>query len=687
MLGLLNNFKIRNRLILALAFPLIGLIFFAGMVMMENFRNAGQLARLQGLAQIAPDISALVHELQKERGNSAGFIGSKGGSAFKARLTEQRRATNGVLRSFNAIMDGFEEGSFGDDFITRIDTAREQVALLDEKRRAVSKLEYSVPDMAKYYTGMIKKLLEIISDMAMLSTDAKITNAVSSYVNFLQAKERAGIERAMGAAGFGRGEFPAKVHQRFISLIGQQNAFLDSFEHSAMPAQVSFYRETVTGEIVEEVERLRAIAIGSVHGGELEGVTGPYWFDQITKKIDLLKTVEDRLSADLRNLALELKNEAENAFLLAKLEAVGLLLLTLIFATGAAVSITRPIANLTCCMGRLAEGDLEIEITSREQKDEIGDMSRAVEILRQNSLEARNLAVQRIEREKQVKEEKRVATLKMADELESSIMEVVSTVASASTELQASAESMSSAAGQTADQSQAVGQASDGASANVQVVASSTEQLSCSIGEISQQVSQSTQITQEAIQETENASSTVEGLADAAQKIGDVVNLIQDIAEQTNLLALNATIEAARAGDAGKGFAVVASEVKNLANQTAKATEDISQQIAGMQSATSETVSAITGVRDIIARIGDNASSIASAVEEQSSATQEISQSVSSVAQGTQEVSSTSLTMSEIASQTGSAATQVLSAAGELSNKSEYLSAEVDRFLAKLRAA
>lgn len=686
MLAFLNNFKIRNRLILALTFPVLGLVFFAGTVMLTEYRNASKLTGLQHLAQIAPDISALVHELQKERGNSAGFIGSKGGSAFKDRLTTQRQSTDVVLENFNSVMDGFAD-DFGEAFGKRIDQARTQVGLLDEKRAAVSNLNYSIPEMAKYYTGTIANLLDVIGDMAMLSTNAEITSAVTSYVSFLQAKERAGIERAMGAGGFGKGAFAPNIHQRFISLIGQQSAFLSDFERSATPEQTAFYRETVTGEAVEEVNRLRKIAIGSVHGGALEGITGPYWFDQITKKIELLKTVEDRLSADLRNLALELKNQAENNFILAKIEAVGLLVLTLIFATGAAASITRPIASLTRNMGRLAEGELDIQIATTVQKDEIGEMSRATEVLRENSVEARNLAVQRMEREKQVAEDKRAATLQMADDLENSILEVISTVASASTELQASAESMTAAAGQTADQSQAVGRASDGATANVQVVATSTEQLSDSIGEISQQVSQSTEITKAAIEETEKASATVEGLADAAQKIGDVVNMIQDIAEQTNLLALNATIEAARAGDAGKGFAVVASEVKNLANQTAKATEDISLQITGMQSATSETVGAITGVRDIISRIGENASAIATAVEEQSVATHEISQSVSSVAEGTQEVSSTSMAMSEIASQTGGAATQVLSAAGELSNKSEFLNAEIDRFLAKLRAA
>lgn len=350
-------------------------------------------------------------------------------------------------------------------------------------------------------------------------------------------------------------------------------------------------------------------------------------------------------------------------------------------------SIARPISNITGVMRRLAKGETGIEIPGVERSDELGAMAGAVQIFKDNAIEATRLADESAETRKQAEIEKRTATMKMADDLENSIKGVVEVVASTSTQLQSSAQSMTGTADQTVKQATAVGKASDCATQNIQMVASSAEQLSGSISEISQQVSQSTEITQQAITQTEGASTTVEGLAEAAQKIGDVVNLIQDIAEQTNLLALNATIEAARAGDAGKGFAVVASEVKVLANQTAKATEEISTQITSMQSATTETVEAITGVRDVISRIGENASAISSAVEEQNAATLEISRSVTEVAEGTQEVSAHSQTMSQAAESTGTAASQVLNSAGELSTQSDVLRNEVESFLGKLRSA
>ena len=204
MFGFLNNLKIRSRLALALLLPVLGLLAFAGLSVIQQSRTSSELGHLQELAQVAPDISALVHELQKERGNSAGFIASKGGAKFDERLTAQRKATDDVRARFNQIMDAFDSASFGERFDNELKDARSAVAELDGKRKSVSDLSFTVPDMAKYYTGTIRKLLLVVSDMAVLSSDVEVTAAVTAYINLLQAKERAGVERAMGAAGFGK---------------------------------------------------------------------------------------------------------------------------------------------------------------------------------------------------------------------------------------------------------------------------------------------------------------------------------------------------------------------------------------------------------------------------------------------------------------------------------------------------
>jgi methyl-accepting chemotaxis protein len=261
------------------------------------------------------------------------------------------------------------------------------------------------------------------------------------------------------------------------------------------------------------------------------------------------------------------------------------------------------------------------------------------------------------------------------------VKDVVGIVASAASEMEASAQSMTATAEETNRQSTAVAAASEQAATNVQTVASAAEELSASIREIQQQMTTSARIAQQAVEQVDKTDVTVTGLVQAADKIGEVVNLISDIASQTNLLALNATIEAARAGEAGKGFAVVASEVKNLANQTAKATEEIGQQIAAMQTATGESVQAIRGIGETIKQISEVTTTVASAVEEQGAATQEISRNVQQAAAGTQEVSSNITGVSQAATQTGTAAGQVLNAARELAQQGQQLNTEIDGFL------
>ena len=273
----------------------------------------------------------------------------------------------------------------------------------------------------------------------------------------------------------------------------------------------------------------------------------------------------------------------------------------------------------------------------------------------------------------------------VADNFEANMKQVVNTVASAATELQSTAQGMEATASSTSQQATTVAAAAEEASANVQTVASAAEELSSSISEISRQVAQSTQIAGTAVVEVDGANEKVQGLAEAANKIGEVVALITDIADQTNLLALNATIEAARAGEAGKGFAVVASEVKNLANQTAKATEEISSHISGIQGATQDAVGAIGSIGGIINQMNEIASTIAAAVEEQGAATQEIARNVEQAASGTTEVTTNIQQVTSAAAETGESAHEVLGAAGELSRQGEVLGTEMDSFVVELR--
>ena len=366
--------------------------------------------------------------------------------------------------------------------------------------------------------------------------------------------------------------------------------------------------------------------------------------------------------------------------------AVGILLA---IALGVLISrsITAPLNQIKAAMQTLAAGDTSVEVPADGRRDEIGEMAATVAVFKENAIAKSRLEAEQKEKDRRAEAEKRAAMENMAGRFEMSVGEVVERVSSAAAEMRSSSEAMSATAEETTRQASAVAAASEQASANVQTVASAAEELSSSISEIGRQVTKASQIASAAVTEAEQTNVKVQGLAAAANKIGEVVALITDIAEQTNLLALNATIEAARAGDAGKGFAVVASEVKNLANQTAKATDEIGAQIAGIQTATREAVAAIAEITKTISKINEVNSGVASAVEEQGAATQEIARNVEQAAAGTQEVSSNIGGVSAAANDTGAAAEQIQAAAGELSQQSEKLRAEVDRFLADVRAA
>ncbi len=401
------------------------------------------------------------------------------------------------------------------------------------------------------------------------------------------------------------------------------------------------------------------------------------------------KLLDELTEFNTRNGA-EAATRGEQVYLSSRTLIVVALGVVMVVCLGAAwmiiATVSRPIQVITGTMGRLAARDLSTEVTGTGRGDELGAMARAVQVFKDGLVQADRLAAeQAAEQAAKLRRTERIEHL--ISDFDRVAASALRTVSSAASELDATAQSMVAMAQQTNSQAGAVAAAAEQTSANVQTVATATEEMSSSIREISQQVTNSTRIAGQAVEEASRTNETVRGLADAAQRIGDVVNLITNIASQTNLLALNATIEAARAGEAGKGFAVVAGEVKSLAAQTAKATDEIASQIAGIQSATSGAVAAIGGISGTITSINDISTTIAAAIEEQGAATNEISRSVQQAAVGTQEVSVNITQVTQTAGETGSAAGQVQSAAGELARQAETLRREVEQFLASIKAA
>jgi len=401
-----------------------------------------------------------------------------------------------------------------------------------------------------------------------------------------------------------------------------------------------------------------------------------------------IRAVADRLNARVEEKSKEAREEYEQTSrVLVWLAAIGIVLGGLVGFVIGQYGIAKPVRAIVGLLQQFAAGNYELQIEGADRKDEVGEVAKAAAVFKENGLAKIRMETEQKEAERRSAAQRRADMMRLADQFEGAVGEIVETVSSASTELEASAGSLTSTAERAQRLATVVASASEEASANVQSVATATEEMSSSVNEISRQVQESARIASEAVEQARGTTARVSELSRAATRIGDVVELINSIAGQTNLLALNATIEAARAGEAGRGFAVVASEVKALAEQTAKATGEIGQQISGIQAATEESVGAIKEISGTIERLSEISSTIAAAVEEQGAATQEIARNVQQAAQGTHDVSSNITDVQRGASETGSASSQVLSAAQTLSSDSNRLKLEVGKFLESVRAA
>jgi len=405
---------------------------------------------------------------------------------------------------------------------------------------------------------------------------------------------------------------------------------------------------------------------------------------EVNTRIDKGVDIANEYSARRKNEVLAELDYITNFALIVGIAVMLVLIGSAIFSV---VTIARPVRRVGEVLLELAHGNKAVEIPYVGRADEIGDNARAANTFKENLIRIEQMESAQKDAEAAANATRKAAMLKLADEFQAAIGGIVNTVSSASSQLETAAGTLTTTADSTQELSSMVAAASEEASTNVGAVASATEEMSASVAEIGRQVQDSKRIAGEAVKQAEKTDSRITELSQAASRIGDVVKLITAIAEQTNLLALNATIEAARAGEAGRGFAVVASEVKALAAQTAKATDEITTQIAGMQVATQESVSAIKEISTTIARISDIAQTVAATLEEQGAATTEIARNVGEAAKGTAEVADRITDVNRGANATGAASGQVLASARSLSSESRLLKAEVEKFLNTVRAA
>ncbi|MEM6382859.1 MAG: nitrate- and nitrite sensing domain-containing protein [Pseudomonadota bacterium] len=680
----MKSMTIRQRILLCCAIPLVAMVAFAGFMLKTAWNDSRSSAFVSEVLVKASLLSDVVHGLQAERGQSAGFLSSDGQS-FASSLPQQRAAADRAYAAVDAMLADLS-GSLQQVFASFRDEIQRDRERIVEMRTQVDSQAAQVGQMAGVYTEVIHHLIIAIEGIEDFANSGLMAERIEAYVALIHAKEAAGLERAMGAAGFGSGTFTEPVYARMLTLQGTQETDIAIFQRLAPDSSVANFQSIVGERIVQPLDAARAVARSAPFGGDVSSVTAARWWDISTARINAIKQVEDGLIADIKSLAADMRAVAMRVFVIEAVIVVLVLVGTLAFVLKVAGQITSGIGRVSNAMSKLSNQDYDFDLPDSDRGDEIGIMSRSVEEFRQGALERTRMR-EEVEQQQTTRLERQAKVDTLIASFRTEAAALLDAVGQNSDQLAAAVDALNGVSAASREQVTGTSTASEEASANVQTVAAATEELSSSIEEISRQVVQANEIVNQATVSANTSSDQVVQLAQAAQQIGDVVSLIQDIAEQTNLLALNATIEAARAGEMGKGFAVVASEVKSLANQTAKATEEIATQIAGIQGSTSQSADAIKGIAETMRDVQTYTNAIAAAVEEQGSATAEISRNIAEAASGTGQVAEAMVTMSQAVDETSQSAGQVDMASGEVAERSARLRQIVDQFLDEVAAA
>lgn len=580
----LRTLSLRAKFILMLMLPLAGMLLFSGQGIWEKRSLSGQMEQLGKLTDLAVMVSALVDESQRERGRTSGFLGSKG-QEFRTELAAQRQATDQKVGQLRESVQRQDPVQFGQVFSTAFRQGMEQLAQLGRIRQEVDSLKIEAKEAINYYTEMNASFLDLIGLSSHLAPNGEIATLTTAYANFLQGKERTGLERAVMTNTFARDNFAPGMYRRFIGLVSEQETYHRVFVTLATKSQGAFFQQTVVGKPVAEVARMREIAIQKGESGQF-GIPPGEWFSAITAKIGLLKEVENRLSADLKDKAATLQQDSATAYRF----YMGLSLLVFVAAMFLGVSLGREILGqvggeplqVMAVAEQVAKGDLAIPFPPGQATRGIFGSMRA-----------------------------------MVDTLNATV-HAIATVAN---QLARESDAVSLSSNRLADG--ATQQA-----ASIEETSAAMEQMAGAIARNADHARNAEKMARDAADQAAEGGEAVHGAVTAMAAIVSKITIIEEITRQTNLLALNAAIEAARAGEHGKGFAVVAAEVRKLAERSRGAAGEINAISASSQTAVTKAGAVLTRLAPQIRKTADLVQEIAAASKEQQLGAGQINQAI-----------------------------------------------------------